>query len=109
MNATKRWLTPASLTIAKSILSCSVGILFMGTLPSASLAADTFNAVVTKDKPGKAPKKKPKKNHRPRVQQKPRRSETTASGVNVAANPMQGLARVLPAKGESPTKPQHLA
>jgi hypothetical protein len=62
MNASKRWLTPASLTIAKSILSCSVGILFMGTLPSASLAADTFNAVVTKDKPGKGPKNKtPKK------------------------------------------------
>ncbi len=62
MNATMRWLTPAFLAIAQSMLSWSLGFLFMAALPSASLAADTFSAVVTKDKPAKSPKNKtPKK------------------------------------------------
>ena len=56
MNATKRWLTPAFLTTAQSMLSGCVGILLMAALPSASLATENFNAVFTKDKPAKSPK-----------------------------------------------------
>jgi hypothetical protein len=62
MNATMRWLTPAFLAIAQSMLSWSLGFLFMVALPSASLATETFNAVVTTDKPAKGPKNASPKN-----------------------------------------------
>jgi hypothetical protein len=62
MNATKRWLMPAFLATAQSMWSGCVGILLMAALPSASLATETYNAVVTTDKPAKGPKNASPKN-----------------------------------------------
>ncbi len=64
MNSSKRWLRQTALSTTQRLLTCCSAMLLMGALPSASLAADPFNAVVVKDKPAKglknkAPKKPP--------------------------------------------------
>ena len=62
MNSSKRWLRQTALSTTQRLLTCCSAVLLMGALPSASLAADPFNAVVVKDKPAKGPKNKaPKK------------------------------------------------
>ncbi len=66
MKASPRWLTPTCLAIAQALLTGSIGTVFMGVMPNASWAADTFNAVVTKDNPGKGAHNKGAKNKKPK-------------------------------------------